>query len=167
MKLFHAVCTWILNTGHLVPMKTASDKAYPRLINTKSCDHVRINSIPAQKTHQETSKTSKVLTKSNHFIRHFELFCYYSPKKEGKISNSHYKEQFGRQLRPCHGNHCTGTTLKLLHTNKHHVKSKSFVLEGNSCGHLISPMLDTFPVYSPPSSIEPMEEPLYSCSRQV
>lgn len=63
-------------------MRIALNKAYPRLISTKSC--VRINSIPAQEAHQEASKASKVLTKSNHFIRHFELFCYYSPKKRKK-----------------------------------------------------------------------------------
>lgn len=82
-------------------MKTALNKAYPRLISMKTC--VRINSIPAQETHQEASKASKVLTKSNHFIRHFELFCYYSPKTKKRKktpSNNHYKEQFGRNYIP-------------------------------------------------------------------
>lgn len=53
-------------------------------------------------------KACKVLTKSNHFIRHFEIFCYYSPERKGgekkKKSNSHYNEQFRRWQKTCCGN---------------------------------------------------------------
>lgn len=110
-------------------METALNKAYPRLISTKTS--VRINSIPAQKTHQEASKASKVLTKSNHFIRHFELFCYYSPKrgkkkiKGRKPHQSHYKEQFGRSYIPAME---PGLSTGILHTQvkAHHCQNNLF-----------------------------------------
>lgn len=81
-KLLHAACTWILNTDHLVPMKRTPDKAYPKTASTKTC-FIWTEQIAF--LHRRTiPKASKVLTKSNHFIRHFELFCYYSPGKKKK-----------------------------------------------------------------------------------
>lgn len=124
-------------------MKTALNKAYPRLISTKTC--VRINSFPAQETHQEAAKASKVLTKSNHFIRHFELFCYYSPEKKKKkgrkphqiiITKNNLQET--KKLHPCHG--AWAQHRDSAHTSKSTSLSKSFVLEGTSHGHTIPPI---------------------------
>lgn len=124
-------------------MRIALNKAYPRLISTKSC--VRINSIPAQEAHQEASKASKVLTKSNHFIRHFELFCYYSPKKRKKTPSKSLQRTIWKKLHPCHG--ARAQHRDSAHTRKSTSLSKSFVLEGTSHGHTIPAMLDPFPVY--------------------
>lgn len=67
--------------------------------------------IPAEHAaflHRTIPKACKVLTESNHFIRHFKIFCYYSPERKGrkkKISNGHYNKQLRRwQKMLCCGN---------------------------------------------------------------